>query len=37
MGNDDGAEISMECSEIYVKRTRKLGKERGIAINKLGA
>lgn len=25
----------MECSEIYVKRTRKLCKERGIAINKL--
>ena len=25
----------MECSEIYVKRIRKLCKDRGIAINKL--
>ena len=35
MGNDDSEGISMEYSEIYVKRIRKLCKERGIAINKL--
>ena len=27
--------VAMECSELYVKRIRKLCKERGIAINKL--
>ena len=35
MGNDDSEGISMEYSEIYVTRIRKLSKERGIAINKL--
>ena len=35
MGNDDIGGIGMEYSEIYVKRIRKLCKERGIAINKL--
>lgn len=35
MGNDDNEGMSMEYSEIYVKRIRKLCKERGIAINKL--
>ena len=35
MGNDDSTEISMECSEIYVKRIRKLCKNCGLAINKL--
>lgn len=35
MGNDNTGAISMEYSEIYVKRIRKLCKERGIAINKL--
>ena len=35
MGNDDSEGIGMEYSEIYVKRIRKLCKDRGIAINKL--
>ena len=35
MGNDDSGGIGMEYSEIYVKRIRKLCKDRGIAINKL--
>jgi len=35
MGNDDSEGMSMVYSEIYVKRIRKLCKERGIAINKL--
>ena len=35
MGNDESEGISMEYSEIYVKRIRKLCKDRGIAINKL--
>lgn len=35
MGNDDSEGISMEYSAIYVKRIRKLCKDRGIAINKL--
>ena len=35
MGNDNGEGDDMDYSEIYVKRIRKLCKERGIAINKL--
>ena len=35
MGNDESEGIGMEYSEIYVKRIRKLCKDRGIAINKL--
>jgi len=35
MGNDDNEGMNMEYSDIYVKRIRKLCKERGIAINKL--
>ena len=35
MGNDVSEEISMEYSDIYVKRIRRLCKDRGIAINKL--
>ena len=35
MGNNDGEGMSMEYSAIYVKRIRKLCKEREIAINKL--
>ena len=35
MGNDNGEGNNMEYSDIYVKRIRKLCKERGIAINKL--
>jgi len=35
MGNDNEREIGVEYSELYVKRIRKLCKDRGIAINKL--
>ena len=35
MGNDNAEGTIMEYSEIYVKRIRKLCKDRGIAINKL--
>ena len=35
MGNDDSEGMNMEYSAIYVKRIRKLCKERGFAINKL--
>lgn len=35
MGKDNCEGILMDYSEIYVKRIRKLCKERGIAINKL--
>lgn len=35
MGNDDSEGFGMEYSDIYVKRIRRLCKERGIAINKL--
>ena len=35
MGNDNDEGESMDYSEIYVKRIRKLCKDRGIAINKL--
>lgn len=35
MGKDDNEGFSMEYSELYVKRIRKLCKDRGIAINKL--
>ena len=35
MGNDVSEGINMVYSEIYVKRIRKLCKDRGIAINKL--
>ena len=35
MGNDNGEETTMEYSDIYVRRIRKLCKERHIAINKL--
>lgn len=35
MGKDNCEGIYMEYSEIYVKRIRKLCKNRGIAINKL--
>ena len=35
MGNDDSEETTMEYSDIYVRRIRKLCKERHIAINKL--
>ena len=35
MGNDDSEGFDMEYSDIYVKRIRRLCKERGIAINKL--
>ena len=35
MGNDESEGIGMEYSEIYVKRIRKLCRDRGIAINKL--
>ena len=35
MGNDNTEGTIMEYSEIYVKRIRKLCKDRGIAINKL--
>ena len=35
MGNDDSEEATMEYSDIYVRRIRKLCKERHIAINKL--
>lgn len=35
MGKDFSEGVSMEYSEIYVKRIRKLCKDRGIAINKL--
>ena len=34
-GNDNTGTVFMEYSELYVKRIRKLCKERGIAINKL--
>ena len=35
MGKDNYEGIAMEYSELYVKRIRKLCKDRGIAINKL--
>ena len=35
MGNDDSEGFGMDYSDIYVKRIRRLCKERGIAINKL--
>ena len=35
MGNDVSEGINMEYSEIYIKRIRKLCKDRGIAINRL--
>ena len=35
MGNDDSEGTIMEYSDIYVRRIRKLCKERHIAINKL--
>ena len=35
MGKDNCKGIVMEYSELYVKRIRKLCKDRGIAINKL--
>ena len=35
MGNDNAEGTIVEYSEIYVKRIRKLCKDRGIAINKL--
>ena len=35
MGNDDSEETTMEYSDIYVRRIRKLCKDRHIAINKL--
>jgi len=34
-GNDNTGAVSMEYSELYVKRIRKLCKDRDIAINKL--
>lgn len=33
MGNDDGAEISMECSEIYVKQSTQDNIVRGLTKN----
>lgn len=35
MGNDDSEELTMEYSDIYVQRIRKLCEKRHIAINKL--
>ena len=35
MGNDNMETKCMEYSEIYIRRIRRLCKERGIAINKL--
>lgn len=35
MGNDNHGGIAVDYSEIYVKRIRKLCKDRGIAINRL--
>ena len=35
MGKDNCEGIYMEYSELYIKRIRKLCKDRGIAINKL--